>query len=151
MDWTGSGEGQWAWFPAADALEFVNATLGFDTRRAGLHCDDFRKTLPDAARYRPWVLAAFAGVSAVGSGGYTPAAAAVRSGLRTGQALLLNFTVPCPAVTPRVDCHAIWQDWGECEADGAKVVRYTVEADAAGGGRPCTHSDGYEERRTCTP
>jgi hypothetical protein len=61
MDRTGSGEGEWAWFPGAAQLEFVNESLGFDTRRAGLVCDEFRRSMPVKAMYRPWLKTRFDG------------------------------------------------------------------------------------------
>ena len=80
---------------------------------------------------------------------YTPEAAALRAGLRSGQALVLNFTTPCPQPT-KVDCAAVWLAWGECEADGSgRVMRYTVERDAVAGGAECPHDDGYSEKHPC--
>ena len=41
----------------------------------------------------------------------------MRGSVRSGQALVLNFTQPCPPVA-KADCSGWWADWGECEADG---------------------------------
>lgn len=96
MDWSGSIDANWSWFPGASQLEFVNASLRFDTRQAGLYCDGWRRSVPDPTKYRPFVKHAFASVMGIPEHGhYTPEAAALRSGLRTGQALVLNFTIPC--------------------------------------------------------
>ena len=151
IDTAGSGEGEWAWFPGSASLEFVNASLGFDTTKAGLHCNDgFRRSLPVKSLYRPWVKQRFDGVPSAAVGEYTPEAAAVRAGLRSGQALLLNFSSPCPATAPKSDCEGIWLAWGECELDShEQVVRFTVEVEPAGGGKPCTHLDGTAARRPC--
>ena len=35
LDWSGSVDAEWAWFPGSSQLEFVNTSLRFDTRRAG--------------------------------------------------------------------------------------------------------------------
>jgi hypothetical protein len=147
IDQAGSVEASWEWFPAAaTALEFVNASLGFDTRAMGLRCDGWRKSMP--VGYRPWVKAAFDGVPSAAVGSYTPEAAAIRAGLESGRALVLNFTQPCPP-TVKSDCRAIWVAWGECEADGQQVMRYTVEVDAEAGGAPCQHEDGFAQRQAC--
>jgi hypothetical protein len=119
--------------PGAGDLEFVNATLGFNTGEMGLRCDEFRRTIPSAAKYRPWVKARFDGVPSAASGEYTPQAAAIRSSLASGKALVLNFTIPCPPLTKQ-DCRSIWVAWGECEAGGTQVRRFTVEQDATLGG-----------------
>ena len=103
-----------------------------------------------------WVKAAFDGVPSFShqqwvtkNEPYTPEAAALRAGLRSGQALVLNFTTPCPQPT-KVDCAAVWLAWGECEADGSgRVMRYTVERDAVAGGAECPHDDGYSEKHPC--
>ena len=78
MQWEGSAEGNWADFGAgASHLEFVNEPLGFDTGRAGLRCDEFRRKIPSKQLYRPWVKAAFEALPANGlGGGYTPEKAA---------------------------------------------------------------------------
>eukprot|EP01043_Picozoa_sp_COSAG02_P025979 COSAG02_NODE_1481_length_12389_cov_15.643857_6_plen_286_part_00 len=91
----------------------------------------------------------FERVSALGHGHYTPEAAGLISGLRTGQALVLNFTRPCPRVPPRRDCHAVWLAWGECESSGTQTLRYTIEVDASGGGGACPLLDGTTRRVPC--
>ena len=91
----------------------------------------------------------FAGVPSAATGKYTPEAAAVRGSVRSGQALVLNFTQPCPPVA-KADCSGWWADWGECETNGHKVVRFTVEVEAAGGGKPCAHMDGDAARHSCS-
>lgn len=148
MDWSGSVDAEWSWFPGATQLEFVNASLRFDTRRAGLYCDGWRRSIPTAAKYRPYVKEAFAGVMALPAHGhYTPEAAALRSGLRTGQALIVNFTVPCQAPA-RTDCAGVWLAWGECHS-GGQLMRYTVETPALAGGEPCPMLDGHTATRPC--
>ena len=131
-------------------LEFINAKLGFDTREMGLRCDEFRRSIPSAALYRPWVKAAFAGVSShpAASEKYTPAGAAARAKLRSGKALVLNFTRPCPALV-KADCEAVWLAWGECQADGQQVRRYTVEKEPVLGGTACEHEDGFAASFPC--
>ena len=158
VDWSGSVDADWRWFPRANQLEFVNASLGFDTRRAGLFCDGWRRSIPDATRYRPFVKSAFAGIMALPEHGhYTPEAAALRSGVRTGRALLLNFTVPCPP-PGRTDCTGVWLAWGECqmthqvgrgESTGGQLMRYTIETPALAGGEPCPLLDGQTSIRPC--
>ena len=156
IDKRGSVDAEFSWFPGAAELEFSNATLGFDTKGMGLVCDGWRRTMPDPTKYRPWVKAAFDGVPSFShqqwvtkSEPYTPEAAALRAGLRSGQALVLNFTTPCPPPT-KVDCAAVWLAWGECEADGSgRVMRYTVERDAVAGGAECPHDDGYSQKHPC--
>eukprot|EP00035_Acanthoeca_spectabilis_P008349 m.152458 g.152458 ORF g.152458 m.152458 type:complete len:932 (+) comp14323_c0_seq3:85-2880(+) len=151
MDWSGSVEAEWSWFPEADQLEFVNASLGFDTRQMGLYCDGWRRNLPSAPLCRPYVKKAFDDVTALPAHGhYTPEAAAIRSGLRTGRALVLNFTVPCPATLPQTHCRGVWLTWGECEANGVQIMRYTIETPALGGGAPCPWLDGTAAARPCT-
>ena len=150
IDQRGSVEAQWAWFPqATTTLEFVNTSLGFDTRSMGLRCDEWRKALPVASLYRPWVKHRFEGVPSSAPGPYTPAAAAVRAGLRSGAALTQDFVRPCAKGVARRDCRAIWVAWGGCERGGTQIMRYTIERGAAGGGAPCEHEDGVVQKRTC--
>jgi hypothetical protein len=138
------------WFPEANQLEFTNSTLGFDTRQAGLYCDGWRRSIPQASRYRRFVKEAFAGVMALPEHGhYTPAAAALRSSVRTGRALVLNFTVPCPTHLPQMGCVGVWLGWGECQANGQMLMRYTVESAALGGGAACPWVDGYTSMHPC--
>ena len=150
IDQTGSKEATWADFPGAakGGLEFVNSKLGFDTGSMGLRCDEFRRTIPDPALFRPWVRARFEGVPSAAGGKYTPEAAAVRSSLASGPALVLNFTRPCPALTKQ-DCTGFWVAWGECEATGTQMMRYTVETEAWLGGAPCPYHDGFEAKHAC--
>ena len=154
IDQDGSLEAEWSWFPdSLSTLDFVNVSLGFNTKEMGLHCDQWRKALPVASLYRPWVRATFAGVPSSASGPYTPEAAAIRASMRSGQYLTQNFTRPCPIGRARsagpIDCQAIWVAWGGCEQDGYRVVRYTIEREAGGGGELCEHEDGYAERIKC--
>ena len=149
VDQRGSVEAEWAWFPGAEQLEFVNRTLGFDTTRMGLECDGWRSSLPAPALYRPWVRAAFDGVPSAASGPYTPAAAALRSGLASGAALVRRFTRPCPTPLPRRDCRGVWLAWGECEAGGTQQMRFTIEDDALAGGVPCSEEDGVAKAFPC--
>ena len=76
-------------------------------------------------------------------------AAAVRAGLRSGAALVLNFSRPCPAEPAPMACRAILTSAGECEADGQRWMRFTVEQPATGGGTRCAHADGTLLRRPC--
>jgi hypothetical protein len=153
IDKSGSIQADWSWFPEAQGLEFVNATLGFDTRQMGLRCDGWRRSLPNPKIFRPWVKAhfanvpSFAGNQSIGkSQPYTVEAAAIRAGLRSGKALVLNFTELCPPVTRR-DCVGIWVAVGEHETDGSgRVMRYTIETEAMVGGTACPHEDGYTQK-----
>ena len=94
--------------------------------------------------------AAFAGVSShpPADEKYTPAGAAARAKLRSGKALVLNFTRPCPALV-KADCEAVWLAWGECQADGQQVRRYTVEKEPVLGGTACEHEDGFAASFPC--
>ena len=114
----------------------------------GLRCDEWRRSLPVAHLYRPWVKAAFEGVPSTGGGPYWPEAAAIRASLQSGRALVHNFTQPCPQLA-KTDCRAIWVAWGECEADGAQMWRYTIEVEAMAGGLPCPNDDGFAVRKAC--
>eukprot|EP01043_Picozoa_sp_COSAG02_P036980 COSAG02_NODE_2747_length_8108_cov_3.195405_5_plen_294_part_00 len=142
----------WAQFPEATGtgFEFINPLLRFDTREMGLRCDEFRRSLPSSAIYRPWVKAAFADVPSSPPPGqkYTPTGAAARAKVRTGRALVLNFTQPCPPLTP-TDCESIWVAWGECQADGQQMWRYTIEKEPVLGGKACQHEDGYTHMVSC--
>lgn len=149
LRWEGSVEGDWSWFPGAAQLEFVNESLGFDTARTGLHCDGWRHSIPVATQYRPWVMRSFANLNATAGGRYTPEGAAARSSLRSGKTLLLNFSQPCPALLDKQNCEAVWLDWGECEADRTKILRFTVEREAIAGGVPCMYPDGYAQKVPC--
>lgn len=154
-------EAEWAWFKGAADLEFVNRTLGFDTRTMGLRCDEFRRSLPLASLYRPWVRRFFNGVPSAADGDYTPTAAALRAGLESGRALVLNFTRPCPPLPKAQDCRAIWVAAGECSPGGGalaitnttatmQVMRYTIEDEPTKGGVPCEFEDGLEHARPCS-
>ena len=148
IDHRGGVNAEWSWFPGAARLEFVNRGLGFDTTGMGLECDGWRTALPAPSLYRPWVKAAFDGVPSAASGPYTPAAAAVRSGLASGAALVQRFTRPCPPLRPR-DCRGVWLAWGECEADSTRQMRFTVEDGALAGGAPCADEDGTARTFPC--
>jgi hypothetical protein len=151
IDWKGSVDAEWSWFPNAHELEFHNASLRFDTRQSGLYCDEWRRSIPDARKYRPFVKDAFDGLTALGHGHYTPEAASQRSGVRTGQALVLNFTVPCPASPPPTDCAGVWLAWGECQSDGQQLLRYTIDTPAMSGGKACPWLDGHVSFVGCRP
>ena len=49
----------------------------------------------------------------------------------------------------KTDCRAIWAAWGECQADGQQVWRYTVEEGAVLGGKACEHEDGLAQAFPC--
>ena len=150
IDQTGAVRAEWAWFPEAANLEFVNASLRFDTTSIGLRCDGWRRHLPVAAKYRPWVKAAFEGVPSTASGEYSPEAAAIRAGLASGKALVQTFTEPCPPPpAAKTECRAYWLAWGECEADGLQTMRYTIEDEPSAGALPCAYTDGYSQRQPC--
>ena len=150
IDQAGSIEAEWSWFPGATStLEFVNASVGFDTRTIGLRCDEWRKVLPVASLYRPWVQSRFAGVPSSAGGAYTPAAAAVRASLHSGLVLTQNFTRACATPVTRTNCRAIWVAWGECDHSGQQIMRYTVEESAVAGGTPCEHEDGFQQPVPC--
>ena len=148
IDMSGTVNAQFDWFSNAADLEFVNATLGFDTRSMGLRCDGWRRSIPVARLYRPWVKQTFADVPSAADGDYTPEAAGIRASMHSGLMLIHNFTQPCPAPT-KADCHAIWVAWGECEADGYQVMRYTIEEYPRLGGSSCEYSDGFAQRQRC--
>ena len=82
------------------------------------------------------------------NGDYTPEAAGIRASMHSGLVLIHNFTQPCPTPT-KADCHAIWVAWGECEADGYQVMRYTIEEYPRLGGFACEYSDGFAQRQRC--
>eukprot|EP00035_Acanthoeca_spectabilis_P000484 m.73609 g.73609 ORF g.73609 m.73609 type:complete len:246 (+) comp10237_c0_seq2:1814-2551(+) len=105
--------------------------------------------LPASRFLRPWVMRSFANLNATAGGRYTPEGAAARSSLRSGKTLLLNFSQPCPALLDKQNCEAVWLDWGECEADRTKILRFTVEREAIAGGVPCIHPDGYAQKVPC--
>eukprot|EP01046_Picozoa_sp_COSAG06_P049857 COSAG06_NODE_7763_length_2384_cov_1.602188_2_plen_253_part_00 len=118
IDRSGSIDANFSWFPEAAELEFTNVTLGFDTKGMGLVCDGWRQTLPDPTKYRPWVKNAFNGVPSFSHDQwvtknvrYTPEAAALRAGLRSGQALTQNF----------VSCNIVF-----CETSTRFVSRLTA-------------------------
>ena len=147
----GTIDANWSWFLEATsktAFEFTNKTLGFDTTQMGLRCDEYRRALPDPTKYRPWVRDFFAGVPSAASGKYTPAAASIRAGMESGKQLVTQYTMKCPPLE-KTDCEAVWLAWGECQADGTQVVRYTVEVEAAAGGAACEHEDGFAKSRAC--
>jgi hypothetical protein len=113
IDASGTVDAEWAWFPRADSLEFTLTDPPIDTTRAGLRCDEFRKRMPNKATYRAWVRNAFDGVPSHGPlcsqadpscprWTYTPEAAAVRAGLRSGRKLL-DESVLCPPLQ-RTNC-----------------------------------------------
>ena len=162
----GSRNATFAEFPGADNLEFVLASEAIDTKKIGLRCDEFRRHMPMPHKYRPWVRQFFDGVPSFTPicwpkftgpaqekceqefNKYTPAAASLRASMRSGLKLLEDFTEPCPPLTS-TDCEGELVPWGECEADGTMVMRFTVEAEAAMGGKPCERHDGEEVRVKC--
>ena len=80
---------------------------------------------------------------------YTPEAAAVRAGLRSGKQLVLKDTVQCPPLTPQ-DCSGIWLAWGECEISTRhQIMRWTIEVPALDGGSQCSDADGAVKQVPC--
>ncbi len=77
-----------------------------------------------------------------------PAAASIRAGMESGKKLVSSFMTQCPPLA-KTDCEAVWLAWGECQADSMQVVRYTIEIEAAAGGAPCEHEDGFAQTRPC--
>lgn len=149
VDWSGSIDAEWSWFAGAAQLEFFNASLRFDTRQSGLFCDGWRRRVPDAKQYRPFVKRAFDGVPALPAHGhYTPEAAELRSRVRTGRALVQNFTVACPALGNQ-DCVGIWLAWGECQRNNKQLMRYTIDTPALMRGKQCPWLDGYTKFVSC--
>lgn len=148
MDATASVDASWDWFPDADNLKFASPEFSLDTAAAGLQCDGWRRRLPDAGAYRPWVLKTFKGLPSSSPAGaaYTREAAALRSGLRSGEALLGNYAVPCP-MAGRADCSGAWTPWGECEVDGQRVERWTFAAPTMAD--MCAEEEGATRRVQC--
>ena len=144
-----SVQAQWGWFPGADHLAFVHAATGIDTNDAGLQCDEWRTSMPTKATYRAWVRRTFEAVPSDAAGGsYTPEAAELRASLHSGRQLVEEFTTACPPLK-KTDCVGVWLAWGECEADGRQVMRYTVEQKAMAGGSACPREDGEVMRAPC--
>eukprot|EP01045_Picozoa_sp_COSAG04_P016197 COSAG04_NODE_1334_length_7181_cov_3.337334_3_plen_692_part_00 len=139
----------WSWFPKHAELEFVHPEIDVDTRRAGLRCDQWRTAMPSPAAYRPWVREAFAHLNSSGGPIYSMEAATEISGLHSGKHLLLDLNKPCPPPSASSDCEAVLLPWGQCEADGTKVMRWTVERFNVGSGKPCKRRDGTEVRVAC--
>ena len=90
----------------------------------------------------------FNGIPSAASGKYTPEAASIRASMESGKQLVNQFTTACPPLQ-KTDCNAVWLAWGECEADGHQVMRYTIEVEAAVGGAECEHEDGFSQRHAC--
>ena len=148
IDKSGTIDAEFSWFPKSSQLEFKNATLGFDTTQMGRRCDEWRRSLPDPTKFRPWVKGFFDGVPSAAGGKYTPEAASIRAGMESGKQLVTQLTTACPPLE-KTDCEAVWLAWGECEASGQQVMRYTVEVEAAAGGAECEHEDGFAQRQPC--
>ena len=62
--------------------------------------------------------------------------------MASGHQLVTQLTTACPQIQ-KTDCEAVWLAWGECEADGQQVMRYTIEVEAMAGGAECEHEDGW--------
>lgn len=114
----------------------------------GLVCDEWRRAIPPKELFRPWVKKAFDGVPSTATGKYTPAAAAIRAGLRSGKHLMLELNAPCPPMA-KTDCYGNWLGWGECQSDGFRIERWTVEQWPSGGGEPCANEDGDARTTRC--
>ena len=130
-----------------------------------MRCDEFRRTIPLQAKYRPWVREYFDGVPSAtpvcwppppegqaaceAANKYTPAAATLRASMASGAKLLsAELSAACPPLA-KTDCEGRLVPWGECEATGEMSWRYTVEVEAAMGGAECPHNDGDEIRQPC--
>lgn len=145
----GSQEASWEWFPKARELDFSNISLGIQSLAAGLQCDGYRRTMPDKAAFRSWVRAYFEDTPSAAGGHYTPEAAALRASMRSGQALIQNFTKPCPPVVPNRDCIGVWLHWGECMPNKEMILRYTIEREATTGGKRCSNREGDTKSVPC--
>ena len=128
----------------------MNSSLNIDSTKGGLVCDEFRRTIPDPTEYRPFVKQRFYGIPSYAGDNskYTPEVASIRSGFRSGRALALNFTVACPPLQ-RTDCEGVWLAFGECEARGARLVRFAIERSVAAGGQRCAHLEGETKHEPC--
>jgi hypothetical protein len=150
IDRRDSIDAMWSWFPHSRQLEFKHPLINVDTGRAGLRCDQWRKSMPSPAAYRPWVRAAFAHLNSSGGPTYSREIATEISGLRSGKHLLLGLTKPCPSPSSSsVDCEGVLLPWGQCEANGTQIMRWTVEQFGVGAGKPCEYRDGTELRVSC--
>jgi hypothetical protein len=63
-------------------------------------------------------------------------------------AKLLEMAEPCPPLA-KMDCVGELLPWGQCQADGKMVFRFTVEVEAALGGAPCAREDGEAVSPAC--
>ena len=104
IDSRGAVEAQWSWFPRHDELDFSlqRGKHRFDTASAGLECDGWRRRAPAKSSYRRWVKASLLDLSSAAAkdARYSPEAALRRTSLRSGEKLVHELSVPCPA-TPR--------------------------------------------------
>ena len=78
---------------------------------------------------------------------YTAAAATNIASMESG-AKLLEMAEPCPPLA-KMDCVGELLPWGQCQADGKMVFRFTVEVEAALGGAPCAREDGGAVSPAC--
>ena len=152
-------DAQFSDFPRHEQLEFKALGGAIDTTKIGLRCDEFRRSLPPKAAYRAWAREFFAGVPShtpICSPGteapgcpslYTAAAATKIASMESG-AKLLGMTEPCPPMA-KTDCVGELLPWGQCQADGEMVFRFTVEVEAALGGAPCAREDGEAVSLAC--
>ena len=146
-------------FPKHEQLEFKAFGGAIDTTKAGLRCDEFRRSMPSKAEYRAWAREYFDGISSYNpicrsrptkaeqqrcwhskANTYSAAAATKIASMESG-AKLLGIHRACPPLT-KSDCISELLPWGQCQANGKQVFRFTIQAEATLGGVPCEHEDG---------
>jgi hypothetical protein len=152
-------DAQFSDFPRHQQLEFKALGGAIDTTKIGLRCDEFRRSMPAKATYRAWARRYFDGVAShcpicwgnAKTPGcpivYTAAAATKIASMESG-AKLLGMTEPCPPLS-KTDCEGELLPWGQCQADGKMVFRFTIEVEAALGGAPCAREDGEAVSLLC--
>ena len=141
-------------FPGYPNMEFVNAQRGFDTGKAGLFCDQWRRKMPIKSVYRPWVKQFFEGTPSCmkdcGITQYSAAHASFVASMESGKKLITDpsFSADCPPLQP-INCQAYYWPWSGCRADHTKILRYTISTYPANGGMGCPYEDGYEKVVPC--
>ena len=152
-------DAQFSDFPQHQQLEFKALGGAIDTTKIGLRCDEFRRSMPIKAAYRAWARQFFEGVAsqcpicwpntkAPGCPNVYTAAAATKIASMASGVKLLGMIEQCPPLV-KTDCIGELLPWGQCQADGKMVFRFTVEVQAALGGAPCAHEDGESVPLPC--